>query len=594
MISLNSEQKAAVNEPGNVVVTACPGSGKTRVLTCRAIKGLAELDSSKQRVVALTFTNRATDEIQTRIDRFSNTQDQFWAGTIHAFALEWILRPYAPYDQQLKNGFSVADEYYSEQVLKELKTQLGKPNNYPVNTRRNRNGLTENLDSDAANIVKEYRSRLRADKLLDYDDILYHAYNLLNLRPEIPETLAQIIRLFCVDEIQDTQDLQYGILSSIFKATSERPTLFVVGDPDQSIYESLGAVTKSADEIAVEFEIDSISHKHLKGNYRSSQRLIDYFRNFRPKVEIIESLTTYAHETGTISFHNQSPPVDEVATIIAGLIQQKINNGITANEICVLAPHWAHVRQIARNLVRLLPNLDIDAPGLSPFHCQRENLWFKVARLFLSTPHPALYRTRIRWAGEVIKEFRDVHGVALSEIYRKPRSLLRLINSIKISITDGLDYLDAVFSKLLEEIHVELVAHEALAASKIVFFEKARTRIHEIEGMPTDLASFKKFFRHPSGVVISTCHGIKGEEYDTVIAFGLLKGYIPNWDVIINGSSYTAEDSASKLLYVVCSRAKCHLHLIAESGRRTRKGKLYETTEVLRKLDYHYDEVGIS
>ena len=171
---------------------------------------------------------------------------------------------------------------------------------------------------------------------------------------------------------------------------------------------------------------------------------------------------------------------------------------------------------------------------------------------------------------------------------------MRLINSIKMSITDGLVYLDAVFSKLLEEIHVELFAHEALAASKTVFFEKARARIHEIEGMPTDLASFKKFFRHPSGVVISTCHGIKGEEYDTVIVFGLLKGYIPNWDAIINGSSYTAEDSASKLLYVVCSRAKRRLHLIAESGRRTRKGYLYETTELLRKLNYHYDDVGIS
>jgi superfamily I DNA/RNA helicase len=89
--------------------------------------------------------------------------------------------------------------------------------------------------------------------------------------------------------------------------------------------------------------------------------------------------------------------------------------------------------------------------------------------------------------------------------------------------------------------------------------------------------------------VVSTCHGVKGEEFTTVIAFGLLQGYIPNWQSIIHGTGNKATEEASKLLYVICSRAKKHLHLIAEAGRLTGSRRPYLTTEVLAALNYNYD-----
>ena len=97
MLRLNPEQQKAVDFDLDVVITACPGSGKTRVLTARVIRGVTELKSPKERVVALTFTNRAADEIQARLDQENVPSDRLWAGTIHSFALEWVLRPYAPY-----------------------------------------------------------------------------------------------------------------------------------------------------------------------------------------------------------------------------------------------------------------------------------------------------------------------------------------------------------------------------------------------------------------------------------------------------------------------------------------------------------------
>lgn len=76
-----------------------------------------------------------------------------------------------------------------------------------------------------------------------------------------------IVRLICVDEVQDLQDLQYGNLAAIHKAADRAPVVFFVGDARQSIYESLGALTKTPQEIAVEFGLEAIEHLELRGNY---------------------------------------------------------------------------------------------------------------------------------------------------------------------------------------------------------------------------------------------------------------------------------------------------------------------------------------
>ena len=150
----------------------------------------------------------------------------------------------------------------------------------------------------AARYSNATRLELRDTKLIDYDDVLYLAYSILKKNPEIAATLASIIRLVCVDEVQDIQDLQFGILSAIFKAAASPPSLFFVGDADQSIYESLGALTKTPEEIADEFGLDSIVHLELKGNYRSTQRIIDFYRSLRSSAPVIESRTDYADSAG--------------------------------------------------------------------------------------------------------------------------------------------------------------------------------------------------------------------------------------------------------------------------------------------------------
>jgi len=592
MIHLNPEQQTAVDHDGDVLVTACPGSGKTRVLTARVIRGLSELASTKHRVVALTFTNRATDEIQSRLDGRGIEHNQLWAGTIHSFALEWILRPYAPYVQRLRRGFTVADEYATQRVLGDLRTEHNQKAYFEVNTARNRDGEAVNKHPDAASIFNAYQKHVCGIHQVDYDDILHYAYQLLEENREIASTIANIVRLFCVDEIQDTQDLHFGILSRIAMATEHSPTLFFVGDADQCIYESLGAVSKTPEEIAREFGLDAISHLELTGNYRSTQRIIDFYQNLRPDSPQIESLAGHAADAGILTFQDQTVAREDLSTTIANLISKALDAGVPPNDVCVLAPHWWHIRSLGRLLIAHLPDVDFDAPGLSPLHSQRENVWFKIARLFLTTPRPSLYRTRIRWAREVQRDLKDTYGVAVPDGLGTPRQLLRCINATRSAAEDGLEYLAGVFEVLLASLEVDLETAEALKATYDVFFEKAEARLADIgDEAPRDIQSFQKLFRHPSGVVVSTCHGVKGEEYDTVIAFGLLKGYIPNWQVIIR-TPELSEERASKLLYVICSRAKRRLHLIAESGRLTQTGNEYGTTPLLQSIDFDYDPPG--
>jgi DNA helicase-2/ATP-dependent DNA helicase PcrA len=589
-MKLNPEQRrAAIEYEGNVVVTACPGSGKTRVLTARVMRGLLELKSPKERVIALTFTNRAADEIRFRIDSENIDTDRLWAGTIHAFALEWILRPYAPYSEQTKLGFSVADEFVTERLLRELIREAGLSAYTEINTALDRAGEGRHSTNDKRSIFATYKARLRSAKLLDYDDVLYVAYRILVTNPEISSTLASIIRIVCVDEVQDIQDVQYGILSSIFRAATSPPILFFVGDSNQSIYESLGALTKSPPEIAAEFGLDEIGHLNLNGNYRSTQRIVDLYCQFRPDVPDIESRTDYCHESGVITFRNQTIAREELSTLIATLIQASIDAGVAPEEICVIAPQWQHVLPLARRLVVALPMVDFDAPGLSPLHSLRDNIWFKLCRLFLSAPSPTRLRTRMGWAKEILLAFRAAQG-ELPESAGTPRRVLRLVNGITSAETDGISYLREVFQEWLRLTGISLEYHSALKDSFDVFFDKAESRIASSDGaMPTDTSSFKRFFNHPSGVVVNTCHGVKGEEYDSVIAFGLLRGYVPHWSAIFDEGDAVASERESKLLYVVCSRAKRRLHLIAEAGRRTKNGNPYETSYLLRQVRFGFD-----
>lgn len=576
---LNEQQKEAVVETGNVLLTACPGSGKTRALTYKIAYELERLISSKKIIIAVTFTNRAADEIKKRIRSLNADDTNLWAGTIHSFCLEWILRPYMCYLDELKNGFSISDEYNTENIISELKKDYGLDFWVSISTRYLPNGDIEEIDN--RELLDEYHEKLENEKLIDFDQILHYSHKLILTYPKIAETLKNLFHLICVDEYQDTQKLQYAILSEIMKGASGNCKMFMVGDSDQAIYGSLGGVAKSLDEIESEFETVFIN-KELSGNYRSNQEVIDYYRNFQTSNIDIEALGTNADETSIITY-NKTVHKDVLVEHIVEIIKEKISEGIPEHEICVLAPTWYLVIPMGRKLKSLLPEIKFDAVGLSPLLKNKENVWFKIARLFLVAPSPKTYLTRKRWATELLNELKD-YGVDLFENDEfKSKKLLKIMNSILSEELDGLKYLTDSFQQLFEILDVDFSLNEHLQLQWESFFEGAEKRLENPDfDLAKDIASFRKMFKHEEGVVVNTCHGIKGEEFDTVIAFGLLHGKLPNWNE-------RTENAAEKLLYVICSRAKRELHMISETGRVTGSRRPYNPTTQLNSIDYEYD-----
>lgn len=592
MAVLSPQQQSVIELDEDVFVTACPGSGKTRVLTEKIISTLEKGISPHQRVAALTFTNRAADEMAGRLQERGFSRRQLWIGTIHSFALDWILRPYASYCDELRKGFSVADEHYARKLLKSLKDNHNVKFIDDLRTGFDRDGNLVTNNQAERTLIKEFHATLRSRKLIDYDSVLYLAFDLLQREPEIPRTLGAIFHLFCIDEYQDTQDLQFGILSTIVRNSAGKLRLFIVGDKNQAIYTSLGGIAKTLEEIRHEFDRPDMLHRELSGNYRSTQRIVDFCANFcEAGSEQITSKAEYAGELGLITVSNQVIHRDGLAEAVGGIVQYHLSRGVKAEEICVMGPRWWLLMQLGRQLVIHLPDVDLDAPGLSPLRYQPDSMWFKLARLLLTDATPSRYRTRIRWAADFVSSLETFLGKELSEEKRRPRHILRLTNALNSSEESGLAYLDEVFELFFEALEIDLTLHPEAMEAREMFFEAAEDRLIDGDGdsQIESVENLKKMFRHPSGIVINSCHGAKGEEYEVVICFGLLRGYVPHWERIIDK---TVDDKAEskRILYVICSRAKRFIHLFAEDGHVTKRGDSYETTRELVDFTWRYDE----
>jgi superfamily I DNA/RNA helicase len=586
---LNDEQKVAVRQEGNVLLTACPGSGKTRVIIHKLAYELSHLDEgSKKRIAAVTFTVRASEEIFKRLNAMGISCDKIWSGTLHAFCLEWIIKPYSCYLPELQNGFFIADETFCSDLISSLKEKYKLQQIDPVNLRFNRDGSFAEPKSVQKRLLKEYHEILKSKKLIDFELLLFYSYKILCAYPKIPATLSKLFKLICVDEYQDTQDLLYAIFSTIIKAGNGSISLFLVGDTDQAIYASLGGVAKSMNEIKQELDGMPIVPLTLTGNYRSSQRIVDYYSHFQTQPIQIEAVGKNANKKGLITLNstiNRSKIVEEIAR----LIQLSLDSGVPEDEICVLVPQWWLITSVSKKLRATLPDVNFDASGLAPMSRNRENIWYKLSRLFLTEPNPKIYSLRYRWATELIENFRIQTNTEFSEKYVLERHFLRLINSISSKETEAIDYLVDCFNQFLTAVEIDYTKHPSLVENWKLFFINIESRLNDPEfKVPSDIQSFKSFYREMTGVVINTCVGVKGEEFETVIAYGLLNGYIPHWNEIFSGN---AIEASKKLMYVICSRAKVNLHLISERGRTTRRGDELTMTPELASKVFVYDDV---
>lgn len=593
--TLNEDQENAIQQKESVLLVACPGSGKTRTLTYKIAYELSLLDSRKKFIVAITYTNNAADEIKERVEQLGVSTEQLWIGTIHSFCLEWILKPYHQYWDSLKYGFKVINSFDSEKILTELCQPyskekitywdcgiIAKPNGFYLSC------LNTDKHQSLKKIMSEYFSILKKNKQIDFEQILFYSYNLLIRRPVISHILCKIFPFILIDEYQDTKEIQYHIISKILSANKGKSKTLIVGDPNQSIYESLGGfpISKVDLEKLLGFNLLELS---LTKNYRSSEKIISYFEHYKTFPNSIEAYGKNKCYDSLITYNN-IVSLDSLIEEIVNLILFNVNKqGISPNEICIVAPQWVHIASITRKLMISLPDYSFDGPGMAPFSRDIENFWFKVSRIALTEPSPYMYIRRLRWSKEILKDL-DLAGVDISEITEK--QFLRICNSILVDENDGLKYLELFFNTLCELLSIRIDGYPMLSEHYVSFFESSKNRIARLikEGNPYigEIENFKKVFKQKDGITVSTIHGVKGEEYDTIIAFALLNDYIPHFN---DNNGY---ENAKKLLYVLSSRAKKNIHLISECNRAINRmnpeGK--SPTPHLLEYQYPYDKLN--
>lgn len=567
---LDEKQREICRSPENYVLTACPGSGKTRTITYRLAYLQQKYLPSRKIIIAITYTNRAANEINERLHNLGMDLSNIWAGTIHQFCMKYIIRPYSMYNERLSKGYSIIDEYVKKQYCDRIAEALGIDIKYK--------------DPLGIPIIKEnYEKLLKDRKEIDFDMILEISLQLLSRYSFIADNISHTIRSIHVDEFQDTNEKQYAILALIVKCNPSINTMFV-GDVNQAIYQSLGGIPKTLQEIQSQFKV-VFKSDCLSGCYRSTQRIVDFYTNFEVQKTGVKSKAEYCEEIGTV-YYNYDINKDDLLDEMVSIIKEQLNSGIPEKEICIVAPQWYQIFPIAQKLRASLPDAKFDAPDIVPFKYDPMNPFFLFAQLIF-TPAGNKVGARIRIASEVIDIMKNDYQILLQDEL-DVLGLLQIINAVP-ALDDGIDCFENAIQFIMKHLNVDFEQENRFYDIYTMFIEKAKKRITTYK-LPHTYSDICSCFEEKDGIVVNTIHGIKGEEYTVVIGFDLLNGHLPHWDYIYNDDKKSSRYvETKKLLYVLCSRAKKKLFLFSEKGRYTSKGNEYTPTDELISVSYNYD-----
>ena len=277
-MKLTNEQREAVRSGSHTLLVACPGSGKTRTIVAKLLRCIEEVRDTARRVGCITYTNAAVDEIDERLRLYGGMDDEQYCevSTIHTFCLNNILRCFYWRFKPYRNGFKIlpsdselylqlAQETLDEHDISSVSVEAFENlNRLPDGT-----PISEELPAAAA---RTFWKKLQDRGLIDFTNIVYFSYRVLDYVPTVAHALACKFSWVLVDEFQDTSSLQTEILKRI--ADRGKTKFFLVGDPLQSIYSFAGARPELMDEFAV--HLNAKTDCKLLGNFRSSTPIITH------------------------------------------------------------------------------------------------------------------------------------------------------------------------------------------------------------------------------------------------------------------------------------------------------------------------------
>jgi len=346
--NLNEEQKLPVLAvDGAVLVTAGAGSGKTRLLTHRIAYLIEEMKVAPYNILAITFTNKAANEMRERINKLVLSGEQVWVSTFHRLCVQ-ILRQHIDRIDGFNTNFTIYADAERNRVLKDVfkalqidseerkrsvDFHLSNAKNSIVSIEEYCASMTNKFNSDIVlKAFNLYQQMLKTSNALDFDDLLVYTYKLLSSNADLLEYYQDKFRYIHVDEFQDTNSIQYDIVRLL---AGKWGNVLVVGDEDQCIYGWRGANIGNI----INFKRDFPEAKvfKLEQNYRSTKKILEVANKIIDKntQRLKKTLWTENDEGKSVTYFVADGDREE-ADFVVRTISDMVSKGAKYSDFAVL------------------------------------------------------------------------------------------------------------------------------------------------------------------------------------------------------------------------------------------------------------------
>lgn len=622
--SLNDKQKEAViDDSKHLRIIAGAGSGKTRVLTMRIAYLIEQKHINPKNVLAITFTNKAANEMKNRIsEMLGETGDGAFISTIHSLCVR-ILKEEIGVFGYPKN-FTIVDGDDQKTILKEAYKEFnidkkdlsyGSALDYIANCKYEELSYEKAMDQaygekklvDKANVYKYYDERLKSLYALDFDDLILFTVRLFKLHKDILKKWSSKFIYIHVDEFQDIDKTQYELIKLL---SSTHDNVYVVGDPDQTIYTWRGADVN----IIVNFDKDFKNTKTiiLNQNYRSTNNilegansLIKYNKSRVPKDLFSEN------GDGDKIVHKTLPDETSEAYYIVSCIQSLLKQGYEYNDIAILYRSNYLSREVEKVFIenripyviyggiRFYERMEVkDILSYLRLIVTGDDLAFQRV---INQPKRGIGQKSIDTIFSLAKE----NNISMYEVVKQ--GLFAKNQSVLESFVDMVErWKSSLDGKPLEEVLTDVF--EQSGYRSMLEKENETERIENVKSLIDDIKDYQETYPGSTladylsmislytdkantdgsaSVSLMTIHASKGLEFKVVFVVGLSEGVFPSERTMLEQKGVEEE---RRLAYVAYTRAKEKLTLTDTSSFSYVVNSAKTTSRFVKEVDEKYIE----
>ena len=612
---LNDRQRDAVtSEAPSLLVLAGAGSGKTRVLVHRVAWIVEAMQSNPNSVMAVTFTNKAANEMKSRIQELLQSPlADLWCGTFHGLAHRTLKRFYK--EANLISTFTVLDAEDQLRVIKRIckdnnleeSSWPAKQIQWQINSWKDAGKRPKNVDDNkdfyaetVKKIYSQYDEICKKDSLVDFAELLLKSYELLKTNKKVRDFFHRRFRHILIDEFQDTNVIQYAWLNEV---ASKEASITAVGDDDQSIYGWRGAKVGHLEDFKTK-------HKHnetirLEQNYRSTSIILNAANSLieNNQARLGKNLWTESNEGEQITLYQAFNEQDE-ARFVAEIIKSWMDGGELFSDSAVIYRSNAQSRAIEEALLRA--NIPYRIYGGLRFYDRLEikNAISYLRIIFNPHDNPAFERSVANpTRGVGAKTLAKIRSLANKHNISYIQASSKMIDENLISGrgANGLKkFLEIILGLCgkIDDISLSEIVGSILEQSGLIQFhekepgEKGKTRKENLEELLSAAKNFEMSFsddktnreiteqflsnvsldagdrqadEFDDAVQLMTLHSAKGLEFPLVFMTGLEETLFPH------GRSMESPDQLEeerRLCYVGITRAMKKLYLTYAESRR--------------------------